>query len=50
MAGKLYWRVKKNERWTWKPVNLEGSEFWDYLDSLGLDLWDIETKRILEEE
>lgn len=50
MAGKLYWRVKKNERWTWKPVNIEGSEFWDYLVSLGLSLWDIETKRFPEEE
>ena len=20
MAGKLYWRVKKNGKWTWRPV------------------------------
>ena len=20
MAGKLYWRIKKDGKWTWKPV------------------------------
>ena len=20
MSGKLYWRYKKNEKWTWKPA------------------------------
>jgi len=45
MTGKLYWRIKKNDKWTWRPVVIEGSAFWDYLDSHGLALWDIETKR-----
>lgn len=49
MTGKLYWRLKKNDKWTWVPVNLKSFEFWDFLDSLGLSLWDIETK-IVEEE
>ena len=22
MMAKLYWRVKKNGKWTWKPVRL----------------------------
>ena len=22
MAGKLYWRVKKNGKWTWQPAQL----------------------------
>ena len=22
MAGKLYWRIKKNGKWTWKPAKV----------------------------
>ena len=50
MSGKLYWRYKKNDKWTWRPVVVDGkfTEFHRILDSLGLTLWDIETMR--EEE
>lgn len=49
MTGKLYWRIKKNGKWTWAPVNLKSAEFWEFLDSHGLSLWDIETKMVEEE-
>lgn len=38
MSGKLYWRIKKNGKWTWKPAKkierfLEmESEWWVYTD------------------
>lgn len=52
MAGKLYWRYKKDEKWTWRPVVVDGEfkEFHKILDSLGLTLWDIETMRKEAEE
>ena len=25
MAAKLYWRIKKNGKWTWKPAKTSGS-------------------------
>jgi len=28
MSGKLYWRIKKNGKWTWKPakvIHVEGT-------------------------
>ena len=52
MSGKLYWRIKKNDKWTWRPVVVDGEfkEFNKILDSLGLTLWDIETMRKEEEE
>jgi len=24
MAGKLYWRIKKDGKWTWKPATVTG--------------------------
>ena len=24
MSGKLYWRIKKDRKWTWKPAELLG--------------------------
>ena len=50
MAGKLYWRYKKGDKWTWRPVVIDGEykEFWKILDSLGITLWDIETIRCEE--
>jgi len=52
MSGKLYWRYKKNDKWTWRPVTVDGDhkEFWKIMDSLGLTLWDVETMWREEEE
>jgi hypothetical protein len=52
MSGKLYWRYKKDETWTWRPVVIDGEfkEFHRVMESLGLTLWDIETMRKEEEE
>jgi hypothetical protein len=52
MTAKLYWRYKKEGKWTWRPVQIKGSytEFWKKLDELGITLWDIETKLLGEQE
>ena len=50
MTGKLYWRLKKNGKWTWRPVVLEGPVFWNFLESKGYTLFDIETKRFTHME
>ena len=39
MSGKLYWRIKKDGNWTWKPVVIDGEfkeflELWTHLDLL----------------
>ncbi len=42
--AKLYWRVKKNGKWTWKPATI-----YDRGPST-LNLTDVEIVHILEEE
>ena len=39
---KLYWRVKNNEKWTWRPVIVSGEfhEFHKVMDAFGLTHWD----------
>ena len=27
MMAKLYWRVKRNGKWTWRPVKCTGHDF-----------------------
>jgi len=39
MSGKLYWRIKKDGKWTWKPCILDAHFY----------RW-VETKRMTEEE
>jgi hypothetical protein len=39
--AKLYWRVKKNDKWTWRPVS---PKLMQILNNLGLSLWDIEVE------
>ena len=50
--AKLYWRVKKNDKWTWQPVRVDGeyTEFWKIMDTLGLTLFDIQTAWMEEQE
>ena len=52
MMAKLYWRVKLNEKWTWRPVRVDEkyTEFWKIMDTLGLTLFDIQTEWMEEEE
>ena len=28
MMAKLYWRVKRNGKWTWRPARAEWDEIW----------------------
>ncbi len=40
--AKLYWRVKKNSKWTWTP--------WTWSDDDFDKLWTQEAERVEEEE
>ena len=42
MAGKLYWRLKKNGKWTWKPVK--------WLEMVNRTAGDFMRITVLEEE
>jgi len=42
MSGKLYWRIKKNGKWTWTP--------WTWTDDEFDRLWELESQHKEEEE
>jgi hypothetical protein len=43
--AKLYWRVKKEGKWTWKPASVVYNESPD-----GVELWTVACDDYLEEE
>jgi len=45
--AKLYWRIKKNSKWTWKPVRGLDQGYTEFLKELelhNLSLWEIVTE------
>lgn len=34
MSGKLYWRIKKDGKWTWTPAHVEITDGWLIVEPL----------------